>query len=203
MFFLVVGCTNLVLPAVVVPRPLELRGGNVEYAASVALPPKAIKNGSVYQVNLFYAYGSQEVEAGVVALKSDDYPNAKKEASEKVVQLTFPYLPGMERGELKYNYSLTKLVTGKVKANEEKTKVAEGLVTTSTLVAPTHEAVYASHGYNDQEELIPNKVSFYFPQGISTITRVEKRRKEIKQFDAFIASRNVTRTGTYHRQTLP
>ena len=194
VLFVAVGCGPVMVPGVHVTQRPELRGGNVEYSASVALPPKALRDGSVYEVKLFYAYGSKEAEVGVIALKSDDYPNAKKEVSKKTAKLTFPYLPGMERGELRFNYSLTKLATGKVKANENKTKIADGLVTTSLLVVPAYVAVYAFHGYNDQEELIPNRVSFYFPQGISRITRVEKRRKEIKQFDAFIASRNVTRT---------
>ena len=55
---------------------------------------------------------------------------------------------------------------------------------------------YADHGYNDQEELIPTRVDFFFDQGRSNLKNSERSSERGDKFAAFIAEKNVTRTVT-------
>ncbi len=63
------------------------------------------------------------------------------------------------------------------------------------VAAPTF-VVYADHGYNNQEELLPNNVNFYFPQGSSVLRTSEIRSDRGNRFQNFIAEKNVTRSVT-------
>src|SRR5690606_7181618 len=76
-------------------------------------------------------------------------------------------------------------------------QVATGIITTSKLVKPVAFAAYAGHGYNNQEELVPVVIpDFIFEQGRSVLRTTETKSAKGKQLDAFIASKNVTRTVT-------
>jgi tetratricopeptide (TPR) repeat protein len=75
-------------------------------------------------------------------------------------------------------------------------EVADGIITTSKLVQNSYYAALAPHGYNDQEELIPTNVEFFFLQGSPALRYSEKRSDRGKFFDAFVAEKNVTRTVT-------
>lgn len=90
-----------------------------------------------------------------------------------------------------------------VASKGEKTKstvrmpVATGVITTSKLVKPVFFAAFADHGYNNQEELVPVIIpDFIFEQGRSVLRTSEIRSPKGKQLDAFIASKNATRTVT-------
>ena len=75
--------------------------------------------------------------------------------------------------------------------------VAVGIITTSKLVKPVFYAAYAEHGYNNQEELIPVVIpNFIFDQGRSVLKTSEVKSEKGKELDAFIASKNATRTVT-------
>src|SRR5687768_8867261 len=75
--------------------------------------------------------------------------------------------------------------------------VATGIITTSKLVKPVYFAAYAGHGYNNQEELVPVVIpDFIFEQGRSVLRTTEIKSTKGKQLDAFIASKNATRTVT-------
>jgi hypothetical protein len=76
-------------------------------------------------------------------------------------------------------------------------QVATGIITTSKLVKPVYFAAYAEHGYNNQEEVIPVIIpDFIFEQGKSVLRKSETSSEKGKQLDAFIASKNVTKTVT-------
>jgi hypothetical protein len=75
--------------------------------------------------------------------------------------------------------------------------VATGLITTSKLVQNSYYAAFAEHGYNNSEEIIPVIIpDFIFEQGKSVLRKSETSSDKGKQLDAFIASKNVTRTVT-------
>jgi hypothetical protein len=75
--------------------------------------------------------------------------------------------------------------------------VATGLITTSKLVQNSYYAAFADHGYNNQEELQPVIIpDFLFERGKSVLRTSEIKSDKAKQLDAFIASKNVTRTVT-------
>ena len=196
VFFFVTSCAKLLSPeeAKPSPDPLEVHGGKISYSLSVMLPPKAVHKGHVYTLKNFYVYGAQEKEVGSTSLKSEEYPNSKKEPSKKSAEFSFDYEPAMERGELQAHFSMTKVANNKTKEAPERITIGSGVITTSELVQPTYEVAYTFHGYNDQEELIPNEISFYFDQSSARLSRADMRRDEVEDFDAFIANRNTTRT---------
>lgn len=75
--------------------------------------------------------------------------------------------------------------------------VATGIITTSKLVKPVFYASFAEHGYNNQEEIVPIIIpDFIFEQGRSVLRPSETKSAKGKQLDAFIASKNVTKTVT-------
>ena len=196
MLLFSVSCAKLLPPDSVAtnPDPLEVHGGKVDYSISVVLPPKSLRKGYTYTLHNFYVYGGQEKKGESVTLNSIDYPESKKQQSKKSANLSLDYDPVMNKGELQVQFMMTKVSSGKTKQSEERLTVASGLIMTSSLIQPTYDAAYADHGYNDQEELIPNEISFYFAQKSATLSQVELRQSRVKTFDAFIADKNVTRS---------
>src|SRR6187402_798380 len=72
-----------------------------------------------------------------------------------------------------------------------------GLITTSKLVKPVYFAAFAGHGYNNGEELVPVVIpDLIFEQGRSVLRTSEIKSTKGKELDAFIASKNATRTVT-------
>ena len=177
------------------PEPLELHGGKITYTTSATLPPKAIPKGREYVLKNFYVYGPEEKEVGALSFKSADYPQSKRAQSQQKQTFSLAYDPAMKEGELYAQATLITTANGKTQQTE-KMKIGMGVITTSELLQPIYDIPYVDHGYNDQEELIPHQMSFYFPQGLSTLSRKEIRSARVKDFNLFVASRNVTRTIT-------
>jgi hypothetical protein len=178
----------------VTPNPLEVHKDTVVFDMAANLPVKMLKKGTVYTVNTYYKSGSSEVALDPIPFKAEDYPNSKVEQPTVTKSFSFPYQPSMKTGTLE--------VEG-VASKGEKTKasprmpVATGLITTSKLVKPVYFAAYAGHGYNNQEELVPVIIpDFIFQQGRSVLRTSEIKSEKGKQLDAFIASKNATRTVT-------
>jgi tetratricopeptide (TPR) repeat protein len=180
---------------VVTPNPLEVHADTVKYSLSATLPPKLLKPGKVFTVNSFYKYGDQERELRGVEFKADDYPNSDSEAVNVTEEFMFPYNPDMDRGNLQIVGVASDPKNGKFKESD-RLSIADGLITTSTLVQASYGASYADHGYNDQEELVPTNVEFFFEQGRSVFRSSEKQSDRGERFAAFIAEKNVTRTVT-------
>jgi hypothetical protein len=178
----------------VTPNPLEVHKDTVAFDMAANLPVKMLKKGTVYTVNTFYKYGSGEVALEPVAFKAEDYPNAKTEQPKTTKSFTFAYAPDRKTGTLEVEGVASKGEKSKVTA---RMPVATGLITTSKLVKPVAFAAFADHGYNNQEELVPVIIpDFIFEQGRSVLRTSEIRSVKGKELDAFIASKNATRTVT-------
>ena len=145
-------------------------------------------------VNNFYKSGEKENAVGSVEFRADDYPDATVQPRESGT-FSFPYDPSMKKGEILVQGVASDPRNGKFKESE-KLPVATGIITTSKLVQDAHYASYASHGYNNQEELVPNTTDVYFLQGSSVLRSSELRSDRGKAFNAFIAAKNVTKTVT-------
>jgi tetratricopeptide (TPR) repeat protein len=178
----------------VTPNPLEVHKDTVVFEMAVNLPVKMLKKGTVYTVNTYYKSATEETAYEGIPFKAEDYPNSKVEQPKVTKSFSFPYKPSMKVGTLE--------VEG-VASKGEKTKasprlpVATGMITTSKLVKPVSYAAYAAHSYNNQEELVPVIIpDFIFEQGRSVLRTSEIRSAKGKQLDAFIASKNATRTVT-------
>ena len=182
------------------PSPLELHGGEVPYNMSVTLPPKMLPTGKVYTIKNFYQYGGKEIEVGSVEFKADDFPSSSSTPSRKSADFKFNFTDDMTPGKLMVQGVALDPRNGKT-ATTPKMEVAVGVITTSSAVKDAYLASYANHGYNDQEELIPTNINFYFSQGSSVLTpsiKTDGKSNSDKQRDlsAFIADKNVTRTVT-------
>lgn len=178
----------------VTPNPLEVHKDTVAYEVAANLPVKMLKKGTVYTVNSFYKYGDKELAMEPIPFKAEDYPNSSKEQPRVTKTYTFAYQPAMKTGTLEVEGVASKGTKSKA---SPRLPVATGVITTSKLVKPVYFAAFAAHGYNSQEELVPVVIpDFIFEQGRSVLRTSEVKSTKGKQLDAFIASKNATRTVT-------
>ena len=178
----------------VTPNPLEVHKDTVNFDMAANLPVKMLKKGTVYTVNTFYKYGGSELALDPIPFKAEDYPNSSTEQPKVTKSFAFAYAPAMKSGKLEVEGSASKGTKAKVTPRME---VAVGVITTSKLVKPVYAAAFTGHGYNNQEEIIPVIIpDFIFEQGRSVLRTSEIKSDKGKQLDAFIASKNVTRTVT-------
>jgi len=188
------GCNKAYTPEVtVVPSPLEVHGDSVAFDVTGSLPLAKLKKKRVYQVDGIYKYGDQSLKVGSIEYKGADFPDAKTAQPKVTKHFSFAYKPEIGNGDLTVTGTNFNADKTKGKASEE-FKIAKGLITTSRLVQKFYPTYYATHGYNDQEELIPTNVAFFFDQGKSKLKTSEMKGGQGKFLDAFIASKNVTRT---------
>ena len=178
----------------VTPSPLELHGDSVNFEMSAVLPAKLLKKGKVYTVKPSYQYadGAQELPLEGVEFAAEDYADSDTQPTESQ-NFSFAYDPAMNEGGLMVEGIASNPKNGKTKSTD-KMQVAEGIITTSRMVQDVNYAAYAAHGYNDQEELVPTNVEFFFPQGSSALRTSERRSDRGDFLDAFIAEKNATRT---------
>ncbi len=180
----------------VTPSPLELHGNDVKFEMSAVLPQKMLPSGMIYTLKTFYKYGTAQSDLEDLEFKADDFPNSSTTTSRLSKEYSFAYTAGMESGELKIKGVATDPRSGKTLETPDTPTVAVGLIMTSRLAQSVYETASAGHGYNEGEELIATNIEFYFDKGRSELKRSEQRSDRGKQFDAFVAEKNVTRTVT-------
>lgn len=179
---------------VVAPNPLEVHKDTVKFDMSGNLPVKMLKKGTVYTINTFYKYGENELALEPVSLKAEDYPNSGTEEPKVTKSQTFAYKDAYRVGTVEIEGVASK---GTKSKTTPRMPLATGIITTSKLVQNSYYAAFAEHGYNNQEELIPVVIpDFIFERGKSVLRTSEIKADQGKQLDAFIASKNVTRTVT-------
>jgi hypothetical protein len=178
----------------VTPNPLEVHKDTVNYEMAANIPVKMLKKGTVYTVNSFYKAGDKEIALDPIPFKAEDYPNSAVEAPKVTKSFSFPYEPSLKTGILQVEGVASKGTKSKALPRMD---VATGVITTSKLVQKSFYAAFAEHGYNNSEEIIPVVIpDFIFEQGKSVLRKSETSSDKAKQLDAFIASKNVTRTVT-------
>lgn len=178
------------------PDPLEVHGDSVEFEMSAVLPVKMLKDGKTYEVLPTYEYEGQEKELEGIEFTTEQFPNADDQQPRVTETFSFAYDPNMSNGGLYVKGRAYDTENPDKSKESDKMKVADGLITTSRLVQDSYYSSYADHGYNNQEELVPTNVEFYFTQGSSYLRPSEKRSDRGDNFDNFIAEKNVTRTVT-------
>ncbi len=179
----------------VAPTPLELHGDSVKYEVSALLPLKMLKKNKIYSLKSKYVAPTQTVEQGEIEFKSADFPNAKVEQPKLVAKSAFVYKNNLSKGDLLVQGTASNLTKSKTKATEW-LPLAKGIITTSLLVKDVVYVSYANHGYNNNEELQPTNIGFYFKKASAKLEKTEMKSENGKYFDAFIAKKNVTRTVT-------
>ena len=177
------------------PNPLELHGDSVTFTMTATLPVKMLKKDMEYIVKPFYVYNGKEIELENLTFKASDFPNADEQQPRVSETLSFFYEPDMKRGELFVQGVARNPKNDKTKETE-RMKIAEGIITTSQLAQEGYYAAYAAHGYNNQEELEPTLIGFFFQQGSSVLRNSEVRSERGSYMKNFIADKNVTRTVT-------
>jgi len=177
------------------PNPLEVHADSVTFDISATLPVKMLQKGKVYSINTFYKYGDTDMPLGSVEFDANDYPDASTTQPVATHSFSFAYDDAMSRGDVGIVGVALDPKNGKTKETA-RLDIAPGVITTSRLVNASYFAAYADHGYNNQEELIPSNVEFFFQQGRSNLRYSERRSDRGKYFEAFVAEKNVTRTVT-------
>jgi tetratricopeptide (TPR) repeat protein len=178
----------------VTPNPLEVHKDTVAFDMAANLPVKMLKKGTVYTLNTFYKYGEQELALDPIPFKAGDFPNAGTEQPKVTKNFSFAYAPAMKSGVVEIQGVASKGTKSKSTA---RLQVATGIITTSKLVKPVYYAAFTGHSYNNQEELQPVVIpDFIFEQGKSVLRTSEIKSAQGQQLDAFIASKNATRTVT-------
>jgi outer membrane protein OmpA-like peptidoglycan-associated protein len=178
----------------VAPNPLEVHKDTVKFDMTGNLPVKMLKRGTVYTINTFYKYGENELALEPVALRAEDYPNSSTEEPKVSKAQTFAYKDAYRVGAVEIQGVASK---GAKSKSTPRMPLATGIITTSKLVQNSYFAAYADHGYNNKEELVPVIIpDFIFERGKSVLRQSELKAEKGKQLDAFIASKNVTRTVT-------
>ena len=182
------------------PDPLELHGAQITFDLSAVLPPKILPTGKVYTLNTTYQYGDKEIEVGSIEFNADDYPQSSTTASRITRPFSMAYNESLNPGTLMVQGEAKNPKNGK-SLSTAKMEIAVGIITTSRAAQNAYSTNYADHGYNDQEELIPTNINFYFPQGSaymsqSLATDGETNKSKKSNLSAFIAHKNVTRTVT-------
>ena len=179
----------------VTPNPLEAHGDTVAFEMSANLPVKMLKKGKVYTIKPFYVYGDNELALDPIQFRAEDYPNAGSQQPQATQEFSFAYDPAMSNGMLMVQGVASDPKNGKSKETD-RMPVAPGIINTGRLVEAVYFPSYADHGYNNQEELTPTRVNFYFAQGSSQLRYNERRSDRAQRLNAFIADKNVTRTVT-------
>lgn len=179
----------------VTPNPLEVHADTVSFEMSANLPAKMLKKGKVYSINTFYKYGDNEIALEPIQFKADDYPDAASQQPKQTKEYAFAYSPAMSNGMLQVQGVASDPKNGKSKETA-RMDVAPGVITTSKMVEPVYFAAYADHGYNNQEELVPTRVNFYFDQGSPVLKYSERRSDRGDKLSAYIADKNATKTVT-------
>jgi len=180
----------------VVPSPLEVHNDSAKFEVSALLPLKMLKPNKVYTINLYYQAGDQKLPLGDLEFKTIDYPNNATEQPKLARTISFSYKPELKKGKLMMGGTASNATGSKKKSLPIDLEIAEGLITTSELVKPVYPVVYADHGYNNKEELVPSNVDFFFEKGKSDLRVTEKKGKNGQYFEKFIAAKNVTRVVT-------
>ncbi|NOS56594.1 MAG: hypothetical protein HOP37_10115 [Cyclobacteriaceae bacterium] len=176
------------------PNPLEVHKDTVNFDLSGNLPVKLLKKGTVYTLSTFYKYGENELALPALPLKAEDYPNSAKEETKVTKAFMFPYKDAYKTGTVEIQGVASK---GTKSKTTPRLSYATGIITTSKLVQNSYYAAFAAHSYNPQEELVPVVIpDFIFERGKSVLRASETKAEKGKQLDAFIASKNVTRTVT-------
>lgn len=176
------------------PNPLEVHKDTVNFSLSANLPVKMLKKGTAYTLNTFYKYGDSELALDPIPFKAEDYPNSSTEQPKVTKAFMFPYKDAYKTGTVEVQGVASKGTKSKA---TDRLPIATGIITTSKLVQNSYFAAFADHGYNNQEEITPVIIpDFIFERGKSVLRTSEMKSDKAKQLDAFIASKNVTRTVT-------
>lgn len=177
------------------PSPLELHGDSVAFDVQATLPVNMLKKNRLYTIKTYYAYGDPTQELEQIEFKDTEFPNQKVEQPQQKRHFSFFYEDQMISGELKIKGLVSNLEKTKYKETPE-LSIAKGVITTSRLVMPSYKVLYADHGYNNQEELIPTQVQFFFEKGSAKLRSSEVKGDAGQKLNAFIAAKNKTKTVT-------
>ena len=177
------------------PSPLELHGDSVAFDVQATLPVNMLKKNRLYTIKTYYSYGDPTQELEQIEFKDTEFPNQKVEQPQQKRHFSFFYEESMKSGELKIKGLVSNLEKTKYKETPE-LSIAKGVITTSRLVKPSYKVLYADHGYNNQEELMPTQVEFFFEKGSATLRSSEVKGDAGQKLNAFIAAKNKTKTVT-------
>ncbi|MBC5774908.1 tetratricopeptide repeat protein [Pontibacter sp. KCTC 32443] len=144
------------------PTPLVANGQLVEFEIKAAMPPKLIKDGYRYKLDVYYEYGDQQREQ--IGALNFEFGEFLYENGRPIIvkQFSFPYTPKKNKGKLFVQGMAIEKETDDVKYSEPK-QIATGLVTTPLLMVRNNEILFIPDNYASEADK-PALLTFYFEE---------------------------------------
>ncbi len=164
----------------VTPEVLENKGGEVELEVKGFIPEKYFHKKAALEFTPVLKYAGNEKELESFRLKGEKAEGegkviSKKEGGSFTYTTTFEYEDGMQDAIL-----IVKPVASLKDKSEElgKTKLADGVIITSTRIKHNENVVSAAHMY-EKETIISENANIYFAQNFSNLNwRLDLNKEE-------------------------
>ncbi|MCF8230762.1 MAG: tetratricopeptide repeat protein [Bacteroidales bacterium] len=177
----------------VTPDVLENKGGTVNLEVQGYIPEKYFHKKAVVEVQPVLKYEGGEKELETFTLKGEKAEAkgkviSKKEGGSFTYETSFEYKPAME------NSTLVVTPVASLRDNSEqlgKTKLAEGIIITSTRIKHSEKVAMAPHKY-EKETIVSKDANIYFAQNFANLNwrldlNKQKNTKEnLKKLQDFI-----------------
>ncbi|NEM97474.1 tetratricopeptide repeat protein [Pontibacter burrus] len=185
------------------PNPLVANGQLVEFEVKVTMPPKIVKDGYRYKLDLYYEYGDQHREQiGAINFEFGEflYEHGQPTITK---QFSFPYTPKKNKGTLYVQGMAINKETEDVKYSEPK-PIATGLNTTPLLMVRTNEILFIPDNYASEVNQ-PAQLTFYFEESNSRLrNHLGSNLAVLDQYIADnVASQEVTITASQSPDDAP
>lgn len=144
------------------PTPLVANGQLVEFEIKATMPPKLIKDGYRYKLDVYYEYGDQQREqVGAINFEFGEFLYEKGRPTI-TKQFSFPYTPKKNKGKLYVQGMAINKANEDVKYSEPKL-IATGLITTPLLIVRNNEILFIPDSYAKEADQ-PALLTFYFEE---------------------------------------
>lgn len=177
----------------VVPEVLETHGGIVKFEVKGTFPEKYFHKKAIIDFQPYYEYEGGKFELKPIKIVGQKVKNGnvtinKKTGGTFTYVDQFAYQPYMSFGELLVDVDAAK---GSKALELGKTKLADGIITTSERIGIEGDLETAAHAY-EKETIITQKASLYFDYNDARLLTTQKLNKQsantdkIKELKSFV-----------------
>ncbi|WBO85689.1 tetratricopeptide repeat protein [Hymenobacter yonginensis] len=155
------------------PAVLESNGENVLFEVTARVPASHLKKGAAYGLNLRYVYdnGLREDTLGRLSFQSGEYVYDEEKKDQLVIkkQLSFPYAPNKNPGQLLALAEVRELKPNGKRLKGQETRLARGVASTGRLVVRQDTAIALLPELADNNMSGTRVLPFFFDAGRSEI----------------------------------
>lgn len=155
------------------PAVLESNGENVLFEVTARVPASHLKKGAAYGLNLRYVYdnGLREDTLGRLSFQSGEYVYDEEKKDQLVIkkQLSFPYVPNKNPGQLLALAEVRELKPKGKRLKGQEIRLARGVASTGRLVVRQDTAIVLLPETADNNMSGTRVLPFFFDAGRSEI----------------------------------